>query len=797
MTPHIATRGRLRLVPLLMLLFVSPAPGADAPTLEEVTASAQDLWGEAALRQPGGPSYEFFARLVPPLRYVDAPFRHYPIVLSAPGSTVKGRFISNGSAINELARQPNWRGETGVPVRFRVGRGGEAYGQDLQHLEGPKFLETYLPVVQLRYSHRGVVYEQEAFAATDPALAALGAVFVRFTVPQGASFAEGDARIQVQVEGPVPYTGARQGVLRNAQDQTVLAFDSRDKWEFYGAPNAIQTSLRPGQSVRLLVFTTPADASVKASVSDYDSQRQRCVETWKELLGRGMQVSVPEPLINTAWRATLAGNFMLLHGDDIRYSHGNQYAKLYIAEGGDAARSFLLWNYPAEVKRMIPPLFHYTRKNLEYHQGALKLQMLAHYYALTRDAEFVRSARVLSDKGRKPGWQTELDLLLDGREKESGLFPREQYAGDIPTPVYSANSNANGWRALRDMAVVFAETGDADLARRLDADQKAFRQKVMAAIEKSTRRDVSPPFVPVALFGEEQPYEMIPATRMGNYYNLMIPYVLGSGVFPYNSDHATAVIEYVRQRGGLIAGVTRVRSGEGWWVGNGPRMNDLYGLRYDLALLQRDEPDRAAMAMYGKLALTLTPDTFIGAEGQAVTPVDEFGRQFYLPPNSASNAHFLWVLRYLLVQDWDMNDDGRPETLRLAFATPRKWLEDGGEIKVERAPTAFGEVSFTLRPKLKEGSVTADVALPERARPEKTLLRLRLPAGWRIKSAAAEDGRDAALGQDGETVDLSGLRGNVRVVARVERPPRPQNGSAPEALAPVPGAGRAPAGRPR
>ena len=60
-------------------------PPESVPTLEEVLAAKQDLWGLAAIRQPGGPSYEFFARLLPPLRYVNAAFRYYPIVLSAPG----------------------------------------------------------------------------------------------------------------------------------------------------------------------------------------------------------------------------------------------------------------------------------------------------------------------------------------------------------------------------------------------------------------------------------------------------------------------------------------------------------------------------------------------------------------------------------------------------------------------------------------------------------------------------------------------------------------------------------------
>ncbi len=87
----------------------------------------------------------------------------------------------------------------------------------------------------------------------------------------------------------------------------------------------------------------------------------------------------------------------------------------------------------------------------------------------------------------------------------------------------------------------------------------------------------------------------------------------------------------------------------------------------------------------------MTRDTFIGCEGSSLAAVDEFGRQLYLPPNSAANSNYLQTLRYLLVQDYDMNDDGKPETLRLLFATPRAWLADGKEIKVANAPDGVWE----------------------------------------------------------------------------------------------------------
>src|SRR5215208_3242548 len=106
-------------------------------SVNEVLQSNVDIWGEAALRQPGGPTYEFFEKLLPPLRYVDADFRHYPIVLSAPASPVKARLVSNGSAINARARQPNWNNENGTPVHILVGPRRAPFGADLAKLDGP------------------------------------------------------------------------------------------------------------------------------------------------------------------------------------------------------------------------------------------------------------------------------------------------------------------------------------------------------------------------------------------------------------------------------------------------------------------------------------------------------------------------------------------------------------------------------------------------------------------------------------------------------------------------------------
>src|ERR1043165_7471719 len=87
------------------------------PPLQEVVTSGKDLWGEAAMAQPNGPSYEFFEKLLPPPRYVNADFHYYPIVLSAPNAKSKARLISNGMGVNLRAGSGQWN-DNGTPVFF-------------------------------------------------------------------------------------------------------------------------------------------------------------------------------------------------------------------------------------------------------------------------------------------------------------------------------------------------------------------------------------------------------------------------------------------------------------------------------------------------------------------------------------------------------------------------------------------------------------------------------------------------------------------------------------------------------
>jgi hypothetical protein len=121
----------------------------------------------------------------------------------------------------------------------------------------------------------------------------------------------------------------------------------------------------------------------------------------------------------------------------------------------------------------------------------------------------------------------------------------------------------------------------------------------------------------------------------------------------------------------------------------------------------------------------------------------------------------------LLVQDWDLDDDGEPETLRLLFATPRRWLEDGKTIDCGPMPTAFGNVGVRAASSLQAGRVVMTVSLPERNPIHRIYLRARVPDGWRVTQA--EVGETRLSVDERGTVDLSGQRGEIKVVFAVTK----------------------------
>lgn len=165
----------------------------------------------------------------------------------------------------------------------------------------------------------------------------------------------------------------------------------------------------------------------------------------------------------------------------------------------------------------------------------------------------------------------------------------------------------------------------------------------------------------------------------------------------------------------------------------------------------------------------MTRNTFISGEGDSygVVPGQHY-RALYLPPSNTNNALFLKTLHDMLVFT-HVDAEGRPEELLLAHFTPRGWLEHGKTIHVERAPTMFGPVSFTIRSQLDDGIVEAEVSPPARLPPKRLDLRLRVPVSHELQSVHVNGREHTQIDAPRATISLTDLSGPLRVKATFAR----------------------------
>jgi hypothetical protein len=191
-------------------------------------------------------------------------------------------------------------------------------------------------------------------------------------------------------------------------------------------------------------------------------------------------------------------------------------------------------------------------------------------------------------------------------------------------------------------------------------------------------------------------------------------------------------------------------------------LGQIYGLSVARLFADNDVPDQLVLSLYGQLAVGMTPDTYVSGEAVSVVPQgDAYYRKTYMPPNIGANSTFLETLRLMLVHERHGADEV-PRGLDLAFSTPRAWLGDGKTIEVNDALTSFGRLSYSIA---RAGSTVEASIEPPSPLPS-LRLRLRLPAGQRLASVRL-DGRPVRFDRRTGTIDLSGKKGPIELVASV------------------------------
>jgi hypothetical protein len=720
--------------------------------------AGRDVWGEALLGAPEGPTYDGARKYLNPLLFAGAPGRRpltasgvYYLPFAQPlgveGAGSVALHVADGSQI--VSERVGGRA-----LAVGVGeRGLERYGSCLARLEMPRLRGGYLPVLETRYADAaGVRYRQQSFVARVPQTRSLVS-FVRIQADtRGAAGASAEIRFTPSAAG---LAAAGDRLVRGS---AVYALLSRGG-TFDGT--SVTYTVRP-QNVRTVYVAWLVDPQKMGELtlddSAFEAARRSTIDYWEHRLAEGAAFAVPEARVMDAQRSLLVQNLVMTW----RYSIGNPYEEFSFPESVDLAQVIAAFGFAGVSRAILRTSLHRSPTPYPNWKMGEKLVGTALHYRLFGDRSYVREVTpVLRGYVGALGRQIEAD--------KRGLLGRERFSSDIPDSVYGLHSQAVAWQGLRAMGQVWSRTGRVSLGARCLALAARLEAGLREAVRISERRLADGSlFLPARLLDPEPAYDAVTASRSGSYWNLVMPYALASGLFAPGSPEARGALAYMQRHGSRLLGLVRAAAfalyGEPAYPTSGT--DQVYGINAARFLADNDQADQLVLSLYGHLAAGMTPGTFVSGEAASVAPLaNRYYRSMYLPPNAASNAAFLETLRLMLVHE-TRGRDGEPNGLQLAYATPRGWLRAGGRMAVRRAPTAFGRVSFSIV--AGPDAVRAIVDVPVR-RPPRLTLRLRLPRGSRV-GAVRLNGRPLRRFDSGTaTIDLSGRRGRIVLFAQVGR----------------------------
>lgn len=165
--------------------------------------------------------------------------------------------------------------------------------------------------------------------------------------------------------------------------------------------------------------------------------------------------------------------------------------------------------------------------------------------------------------------------------------------------------------------------------------------------------------------------------------------------------------------------------------------------------LAADDAPNFLRSMLNQYAVDIMPGEYTFREHTTGGPPDKIYEE----------SCFLERFRQMLVMEVG-------DSLWLARATPRGWLEPGGRISVKNAPTHFGAVSYEIRSDANHGQISATVELPSRAPAPPLVLRFRHPKAAPIQSVTVDGQPWNQFNRAQEVIELKGLTGKVAVTAR-------------------------------
>ncbi|MBS0388308.1 MAG: hypothetical protein JSR15_07485 [Proteobacteria bacterium] len=305
-------------------------------------------------------------------------------------------------------------------------------------------------------------------------------------------------------------------------------------------------------------------------------------------------------------------------------------------------------------------------------------------------------------------------------------------------------------RAWEAIGRVHADAALVEWGQRLQREAAALRADLATAIARSTLVRDGERIIPSIAGVSEPEHIAVPRDNLDPQYRGYRAYMelLHSGLLA--REQIVSIGNYRSRHFDVLLGVPTA------YAYNTKEMAGFLAYGNGYGLIQADRVREALLLTYSMMAHQYTRGTWLAPETRKPLSNDEAA-----PYCSPAQLVVPLMLRWLLVFE-ELDAD----ILWLGRGMPRQWFVDGQLISVASAPTRWGRVSFAVQTALRAGRIDARVGFPARGFAAQTKLRLRAPAGQRMRSVTLQGRRWKQFDAAEEVIIVPpGTGGELTIVA--------------------------------
>ena len=439
-------------------------------------------------------------------------------------------------------------------------------------------------------------------------------------------------------------------------------------------------------------FSPVKDPSAFAE-ADPDVWLGRTIHYWRGVLAELCHVEVP---CRKATEALLASHVCQLIANDLGEVHGGEgfYDQFYIRDGAyqvmeleeagleDASRKAV----DLYLRRQRPD-GRFESQEGQFDANGQALWVLWQYYKMSADRQWLASVY--------PKMRRAVDWTMKARRQAPADSP---FVGVLPNALADGEHLWNGkyhivgydlWnlRGILCTADSARILGKKEEAEELLKEAKLYRDAIDAAWKRTELAHFPPSW-------EKD------GTHWGNTETLW-----PTEIFDRDDPRVLALINHVRKdfHGGFIEGTIQ-------WHGHRAAIHPYMGAYTTMADLTLGNHEAVVRDFYWYLMHSTAAHAF--PEGIYPELREAWNNTI---PHVTGACNYAIMLRHMLV-----HEEG--EELHLLKAVPDWWLDEGKEIRVERAPTYFGQLSLVVRGTA--DGVRVDFEPPKRNPPKRIVLHL-------------------------------------------------------------------------